>query len=224
VQANHALSAISQVTQFYSNRARGYNPPGLKGLKRKIQSRDRILTKDEIKAVWNTGDRLMQFLLLTCARRTEAGAMRWREIVGTDWILPKERNMKTGLDCVRPLSKAAQAVLGPRGDDDDLVFGNRGYTLLKRKIDLMSGVKNWRFHDLRRTARTLLSEAGISPDHAERCLGHVIGGIRGVYDRFEYLSEKRHAFEALAKQIDLIVNPPAKGSNVHQLKRKQARS
>jgi hypothetical protein len=53
----------------------------------------------------------------------------------------------------------------------------------------------------------LLSRAGIGSDHAERCLGHVIGGVRGVYDRHEYLDEKRMAFEALAAQIDRIINP-----------------
>jgi hypothetical protein len=62
-------------------------------------------------------------------------------------------------------------------------------------------------HDLRRTARSLMSRAGVSPDHAERCLGHVIGGIRGVYDRHQYCDEKLHAFEALAAQIERIVDP-----------------
>ena len=33
-------------------------------------------------------------------------------------------------------------------------------------------------------------------------------GVRGIYDRHEYLKEKRHAFEALAAQIERIVNPP----------------
>jgi hypothetical protein len=49
--------------------------------------------------------------------------------------------------------------------------------------------------------------AGVLSDHAERCLGHVIPGIRGVYDLHEFVEEKRLAFEALAGQIDRIVNP-----------------
>ncbi|MFL6832022.1 MAG: hypothetical protein ACJ8F0_05465 [Xanthobacteraceae bacterium] len=44
---------------------------------------------------------------------------------------------------------------------------------------------------------------------AERCLGHKINGIRGVYDRHRYETEMLHAFEALASQIERIVNPPA---------------
>jgi hypothetical protein len=52
-----------------------------------------------------------------------------------------------------------------------------------------------------------MSRAGVPADHAERCLGHVIGGVRGVYDRHEYLEEKRQGFEALASLIERIVNP-----------------
>jgi hypothetical protein len=53
-------------------------------------------------------------------------------------------------------------------------------------------------------------------DHAERALGHVIGGVRGVYDRHGYREEKRRAFEALASQIERVLNPPP---NVVSLRR-----
>ena len=52
-----------------------------------------------------------------------------------------------------------------------------------------------------------MSRAGIDANHAERCLGHVIGGVRGTYDRHAYYDEKKAAFEALAAQIDRIINP-----------------
>jgi hypothetical protein len=52
-----------------------------------------------------------------------------------------------------------------------------------------------------------MSRAGVPTDHAERCLGHVIGGVRGTYDRHAYHAEKKAAFEALAGQIDRIINP-----------------
>jgi len=70
-----------------------------------------------------------------------------------------------------------------------------------------SGVTVGLSHDLRRTARSLLSRAGTATDHAERCLGHVIGGVRGVYDRHEYFDEKARAFEALAAQVQRIIDP-----------------
>ena len=48
---------------------------------------------------------------------------------------------------------------------------------------------HWTLHDLRRTARTILSRYA-TPDHAERVIGHIIGGVRGVYDLYEYADEK----------------------------------
>ena len=97
----------------------------------------------------------------------------------------------------------------------DFVFtadGSRalgGFADRKAEFDKACGVTGWTIHDLRRTARTLLSRAGISADVAERCLGHALGGIRATYDRHEYEAEKRHAFEALAQTIERIVRPPA---------------
>jgi hypothetical protein len=49
--------------------------------------------------------------------------------------------------------------------------------------------------------------ASSDADIAERCLGHVIGGVRGVYDRHSFLEEKRIAFDKLAGLIERIVNP-----------------
>jgi hypothetical protein len=52
-----------------------------------------------------------------------------------------------------------------------------------------------------------MARAGVGPDHAERALGHVIGGVQGVYNKHEYRDEKRAAFEALASQIERILHP-----------------
>jgi integrase len=82
-----------------------------------------------------------------------------------------------------------------------------GVSWLKSDFDAASGVSDWCLHDLRRTARSLMSRAGVNSDHAERCLGHVIGGVRGVYDRYEYHKEKAEAFEAVASLIERIVHP-----------------
>jgi len=138
-------------------------------------------------------------------------------------MLPAARN-KVKRDFIRPLSKAALAILPPRGHDDEYVFGLApdtplvAFSRIKAQLDAKSGVTGWTFHDLRRTARTLMSRARVPSDHAERCLGHVIGGIRGTYDRHEYEGEKARALEALAHEIALIIDPP-KG-NVRQLKRR----
>ena len=82
-------------------------------------ARTRILADAELRAVWGVADagkgpfdRLVQFLLLTAARRTEAAAMTWSEIDGADWALPVSRN-KTKVELVgRPLSVAGRAGAG----------------------------------------------------------------------------------------------------------------
>src|SRR6185312_7755654 len=78
-----------------------------------------------------------------------------------------------------------------------------------RKEENREKMPRWTLHDLRRTARSLMSRAKVPADHAERAMGHVIGGVRETYDRYEYLDEKRAAFEALAAMVDRIINPPA---------------
>jgi integrase len=103
----------------------------------------------------------------------------------------------------------------PAIGDGRLVFtitGKKAFTNFakaKRKLDEVSGVKGWTIYDLRRTARSLMSQAGVQSDHAERVLAHVIGGVRGRYDRHDFLAEKRNAPERLAALIERIVNPPA---------------
>ena len=66
---------------------------------------------------------------------------------------------------------------------------------------------DWTLHDLRRTARSLMSRAGIRPDIAERVPGHAIRGVEGVYVRHSYREEKAHALKALAGLIENILAP-----------------
>src|SRR5258705_6589781 len=46
-------------------------------------------------------------------------------------------------------------------------------------------MKQWQLHDLRRTGRSLMSRARVDSDHAERCMGHVIRGVRATYHQLE---------------------------------------
>jgi integrase len=88
------------------------------------------------------------------------------------------------------------------------VFGGHkalgSFSLLKRRLDEARPLPHWTLHDLRRTARSLMSRAGVNKDIGERCLAHAIGGVSGVYDRHAYLEEKKAAFEALAALIERI--------------------
>jgi integrase len=224
VQADRTLAYVGRIMNWHASRSDEFRSPIVRGMARtsaKERARARILTDNELRAVWKAADAtpgpfgaFVQFLLLTGARRAEAAEMTWSELSGADWTLPAARN-KVKVDLIRPLSAAAQKVLAklPRVGGHGYVFttgGDRpigGFAKFKRRLDEACGVTGWTLHDLRRTARSLMSRAGVSSDHAERCLGHVMPGVRGTYDRHAYHEEKRHAFEALAAQIERIVNP-----------------
>ncbi len=236
--AHVTLAYLSRVFKWHASRDDDFRSPIVRGMGR-VKPRERagkrILSDDELRAVWRAAEAspnvfscLVQFLLLTATRRTEAAAMRRGEVSGDEWTIPQAR-YKTGLELVIPLSPAAQAVLAkaPKVGKAGLIFTTdgehpiAGFSKFKRAFDakVLTELRkqdpeaqpppNWTLHDLRRTARSLMSRAGVPSDHAERCLGHVIGGVRGVYDKYEYLPEKRRAFEALAALIERIVNPPA---------------
>jgi integrase len=221
VMATQTLAVIRKVMNWHASRSDDFLSPIVRGMARtrpSARARDRILSDDELRKVWRTAEgcgvygSYLRFLLLTAARRTEVAGMTWAEINGGDWTLPAARN-KTKLDLVRPLARVAQDIVEKLPKGGGFVWSANGggraisdFGGFKRELDAASGVKGWRLHDLRRTARSLMSRAGVPSDHAERCLGHVIGGVRGVYDRHEYHAEKRRAFEMLAGEIDRITS------------------
>jgi integrase len=132
--------------------------------------------------------------------------MQWSELSGSLWTIPAAR-MKGKAEHIVPLSAAALAILDERRSAA-VPFGRSiASSQRKAEFDAIVSIPPWRLHDLRHTARSLMSRAGVNKDIAERCLAHAIGGVRGVYDRHAYLEEKRQAFEALAGLVQRIVDP-----------------
>jgi integrase len=224
VRADRVLTALKRLLSWHSERSDFVSPLGRGGRRTSIaeRARSRILSDDELRKLWTTAEKdgtpfgpFVRFILLTATRRNEAAGLHRSELTdnGATWVIPADRH-KSKRDVLVPLSKAAQAIVAAQPVlAGDFVFSAEGMRPLrnfaggKSALAATAGVKDWRLHDLRRTARSLMSRAGVPSDHAERCLGHVIGGVRGVYDRHEYDAEKKQAYEALAAQIDRIVNP-----------------
>jgi integrase len=235
ITRNRTLALIRRILNWYASRSDDYVSPiaGVRGLARPEQSRDRVLSDAELKALWaatilppspfmlrfppgetipipNVFGALVRFLLLTGARLGEATSLLWTDISDGVWTLPAAKN-ETGEVLVRPLSRAAQDVLATLPRIGEFVFTRSGKGPIgglgecKKDLSYASGVTNFRLHDFRRTARTLLSRAGVPNDHAERCLGHVIGGVRATYDRHQYRAEMSAAYEKLAALIADIV-------------------
>jgi integrase len=224
--ADAVLSIISKVMKDHAARTDDYAPviiPGMRRTRPKERARSRVLDDDELRRVWAASSEgifgsFVRFLLLTACRRNEAVFMLGSELGngnGMVWTLPKERN-KTKVELIRPLSRAAQVVLAslPRAGNAELVFQKESgrkvagnVAPMKQAFDQACRVQGWVLHDLRRTARSLMSRAGVPDNHAERCLGHVIAGVKGVYDRHRYVDEMRAAYERLATLIENIVEP-----------------
>ena len=182
------------------------------------EGRARILNGDEIRRLWSVAHKvypigpLAQLLLLTAQRRQKLCALKWDDVSpGGVWTIrtaPKEKGNAGTLKLPRLALEILRAQ--PRFVDQPYVFASRYggpwdvNSKLKKRLDELSGVKDWTLHDLRRTARSLMSRAGIRPDISERVLGHKIRGVEALYDRHHYEQEKADALTKLAALIEEI--------------------
>jgi integrase len=214
LMADRSFSLLQACWRWASDRDERLGWPFTKGMRRvKPQPRARVLSDEELIKVWEaTADarpfsRYARFLLLTAARRSEA-MLPWDELDVSKgvWTLPAARN-KVKVSLARPLSKLAASQLVANNEALAFHFTNGMVAKLHRALLKRSNTNGWRPHDLRRTARSLMSRAGIPAEHAERCLGHVATPIQRTYDRHTFDLEMRNAYERLAALIETIVDP-----------------
>nr|HPR07744.1 site-specific integrase [Denitromonas sp.] len=200
-------------------------PPGA------VTPRERTLTMPELVAVWNAtyrdrgidihihGD-IVRILMLTGQRRNEVAGMQWSEIDfdRRTWELSRDRT-KNKQPHIVPLSSAVLSILRRQLEDQkelglesahvftttgDTPFS--GWSRSKQRLDQRCGVTDWRLHDLRRTVVTGMNDdLGIWPHVVEAVVNHVTGaakrGVAGVYNRAEYLKERRRALERWARHL-----------------------
>jgi integrase len=209
VMADRVLAYFGKALNWQSLRDDRFVNPIVRGMARvkpAERARRRVLDDDELRQLWRAvekmggqTERYVKALLLTACRRKELAFMRPEEIVGDLLIIPGER-YKNKQEHVVPLVGDVKRLMGGG-------FRVSNFSGLKNRIDAELPIAHWTFHDLRRTARSLMSRAGVDVDIAERCLGHTIQGVRGIYDRHSFLEEKRAAFEKLGRLVERIVNP-----------------
>lgn len=201
-------------------------PPGGKEKPRK-----RTLSDDELKAflrdpkactrgrekLW----RIIMALLLTGARRGELAQARWEHIdwKAKTWTIPDEHHKEDegyicplteqaleqfrGLETLATKRKSpwvCPAFHAPGRAADPMQLSRR----ITRCLPLFKkqGIEKFTLHDLRRTVRTGLARLGVLPHIAERILSHKQRGVIGVYDRHQYLDEKRKALEQWAAHVE----------------------
>lgn len=186
-------------------------------------SRDRVLTDQELAAVilgarqmpWPYGG-IVEFLALTGQRREEVAQLKWHEIdsQGRTWSMPAERSKNNKAHIVH-LSEPAWTVISQHlGEPDAYVFGtSRGknyqaFAKGKRAHDRLCRVSGWRLHDLRRTVVSGMARLGIPPHVADKILNHqsgTISGVAAVYQRHEFLAERKEALDRWGAHVAQVV-------------------
>jgi integrase len=186
------------------------------------RARDRVLTDSELAEVIRAARQLggpygaiVEILALTGQRRDEVARMSWDE-VDLDrriWALPATRT-KNDRPHIVQLPGAAVAVIGAQPRAGGLVFSRSGATPVgdfssqKRKLDEVCGVSHWRLHDLRRTMVSGMARLGVAPHVADKILNHVAGkisGVAAVYQRHEFLKERRDALERWGAYVEALL-------------------
>ena len=205
--ADAALKTFRAIAKWVQQRDESYNLPLTAGMSRVPKGegrRKRILGDAEIRAVWGAAGQYGDFVrlaLLTAQRREKLITLRWDDIKDGLLKLPP---VAISIIEAQPRFVGIPFVFAGRGGGQSAMFGSGTY---KAKFDELCGVTNWRVHDLRRTARSLMARAGVQTEIAERVLGHSQGELIETYDRHDYATEMADALVKLAALIDRIVNP-----------------
>ena len=186
------------------------------------EARDRILSDVELAKVIRVArtmagpyGEIIEFLALTGQRREEVTQATWDEFDFDQqtWTLPKMRT-KNGKSHVVHLSAGAIAVLKRRPKRGAYVFTINGakpfsrFSAAKRKLDALCGVTGWRLHDLRRTCVSGMARLGVAPHVADKVLNHqsgTISGVAAVYQRHDFLAERKEALDRWAAHVLKIV-------------------
>lgn len=244
-QSNWLYSYLSGFFNWAAGRHMIENVPirrGMKTIKREI-SRDRWLKDEELRAVWNAAEDcgypfgpLVQILILTGQRLRQVAGTRWEELEGLNserplWRVPSDR-MKGKREHEIPLSRFAADLLRRLkglGLSDEYVFATEDtdgntvpmdwFSKPKARLDRLSGVSDWRLHDLRRTVATNLEHMGIERITISAILAHHIPGVTEIYTRSDRSSRMRLALESWARHVEGRPNQDMQSSNISKLVR-----
>jgi integrase len=221
--ANKTLKSIKAFLRWCVGRAiLDQSPAEGVPLPTKEVARDKVLSDKELAevvlAARKIGDPyggIVELLALTGQRREEVARLTWEELdlVRRIWILPKSRT-KNNKEHVVHLSEASTGVLKRTDKHGLFVFSVLGagpfnqFSRAKRQLDQLSGVTGWRLHDLRRTCVSGMARLGIAPHIADKILNHqsgTISGVAAVYQRHEFLTQRREALEWWGAHVADIV-------------------
>jgi integrase len=239
VAANHARATWSAMYGWAMREGLATSNPVIDTNRREQKSRDRILSNDELRAIWTALEdddygAIIKLLALTGCRAREVGELKWSEVQDDMVMLAAERT-KNARQHLVPLSPEARAVLDARprrtafdGRPRDYVFSQRdgkGFSSWSRFKLLLDArieprLESWVVHDLRRTFCTRLAEdLKVAPHVIEMCVNHVSGRsqIASIYNRSTLLPERRQALAMWGAHLLAIVEN--RTSNLTPLRR-----
>jgi integrase len=224
VAANKALKSIKTYLRWCVGRAvLDQSPAENVPLPAKEVARDRILTDEELAQIILAARKIggpyagiVEFLALTGQRREEVARLTWDELdlERGVWTLPGSRT-KNAKEHIVHLSEQSLAVLLRADKCGPLIFSVLGikpfneFSRVKRRLDQLSDVTGWRLHDLRRTCVSGMARLGIAPHVADKILNHqagTISGVAAVYQRHEFLSERRQALDTWGAHVGNLIN------------------
>jgi integrase len=227
VAANKTLKSIKTFLRWCVGRAvLDQSPAEGVPLPAKEVARDRVLDDEELAHVILAARKIggpyggiVELLALTGQRREEVAHLQREELdlARRVWTLPKTRTKNAKVHVVH-LTEQSLAVLKRAEQTGLYVFsllGTKpfpGFSRAKRRLDQLSGVTEWRLHDLRRTCVSGMARLGIAPHVADKILNHqsgTISGVAAVYQRHEFLSERREALERWGTHVASIVGDAA---------------
>ena len=219
--ANRALAHIRKFFGWLVER--GYlehSPADHVKPRHREQERERVLSDSEMKAIWMAAESMsgpynawIRLLLLCGQRRLETASMRRSQIIDGSWNLAGE-DTKNKQPHIIPLSKQAQELIDQllEQDGEFLIKTGRtgdkpvnGFSKAKAQMDRLSGVTDWKFHDLRRTVATNLSKLGVDRFLIQRIINHSDKSVTAIYDRYSYINEKREVLQKWADRVDDII-------------------
>ncbi|EHT4073912.1 tyrosine-type recombinase/integrase [Escherichia coli] len=199
-----------------------------------FKPRERTLTPEEIGLFFRTLDAIgamgtmkmaLKLVLITMVRKGEFTNATWDEIdfKKWTWTIPSDR-MKGSRAHVIYLPKQAQDILVGlqmcAGGSEYLVPGRYNFrkplsnaalnSLIDRTVKIINEdgehIQGFTVHDMRRTASTLLHEAGYPSDWIEKALAHEQKGVRAVYNKAEYARQRAYMLQQWADMIDSWIN------------------
>ena len=201
------------------------------------RARERVLRADEIRSFWQTccdlhqdpassrHDRMLADLwrlrLLTAQREQALRRLEWRHLDWEAGVIQFPRALMKGKQRgqVLPLVGRAKLIFERRRDEktpfDKFVFATRtaANAAPGPARNTPFALPDFRGHDLRRTAATLMAQHGVTRFVVERVLAHTDKSVTAVYDQYEYLPEKKAALETLDRVLTGILTPDERAAS-----------